>query len=150
MNKDYYISLFEYNKWANSQIAEVLAQSDEVPSKCKILFHHISATTETWLSRITEVDRHYNNLFEESDLKENSKTLTRLEDKWIEFLKNVKDLVTSVKYKNTKGTEFENSLIDIISHLLTHNHYHRGQINLLLRQNEIEPVVTDYILYKRQ
>lgn len=150
IHTEYFIELLKYDKWANQKIVEALSKIDEIPPKCKILFHHIAAATEVWLSRVTNVERHYKSLFEESDLNINRELLNQLEDRWIEFLKKdhvkVEELI---KYKNTKGQEFTNKLQDILTHLMTHNHYHRGQINQLLRQNNFEPAVTDYIFYKR-
>jgi len=53
------------------------------------------------------------------------------------------------EYHNSKGTAFENSIFEMLFQAVNHSTYHRGQINSLLRQNGIEPVVTDYIFYKR-
>jgi len=35
-------------------------------------------------------------------------------------------------------------------HVITHNHYHRGQIAQVVREKGDEPVNTDYITYTRQ
>src|SRR5690606_36056016 len=59
------------------------------------------------------------------------------------------DLNTIIKYKNSKGDEFENSIQQILFHVSNHFSHHRGQIISDLRQNGIEPIVTDYIFYKR-
>ena len=54
-----------------------------------------------------------------------------------------------VSYKNSKGKEFNNSVRDILTHVALHGQYHRGQINLLLRANEFEPVNVDFITFVR-
>jgi uncharacterized damage-inducible protein DinB len=58
------------------------------------------------------------------------------------------DLQGTFLYKNSKGTEFNSKYIDVLFHLINHGTQHRGQINVLLRESGIEPVVNDYIFYK--
>lgn len=150
MNKEYFIDLLEYDNWANNKIAEILVRDEEIPSKCKILFHHIAAATDAWLSRVNSSERYFSNLFEESNPQDTIKMLNELFCKWIDFVREENDFNRVIKYKNTKGVEFENTLRDILIHLSAHGNYHRGQINQLLRQNGIAPAAIDYILYKRQ
>jgi uncharacterized damage-inducible protein DinB len=150
MNREYFITFLEYDNWANNKIAKVLVNQEEIPSKCKILFHHIAAATDAWLSRVNNTERCFSNLFEESSPEDIIKMLNELFCKWIDFVKEANDFDKLIKYKNTKGVEFENTLSEILTHLSAHGNYHRGQINQLLRQNGIEPAAIDYILYKRQ
>ena len=150
MNKEYFIELLQYDKWANNEIAEALCMSDEIPAKCKILFHHIAATTDLWFYRVNSGQRLFENLFKETDPKTTLELMFKAVDRWNDLLnKNKIDLHSVIKYKNTKGNEYRNTVQDILTHLITHNHYHRGQINQLLRQSDFEPAVTDYIFYKR-
>lgn len=150
MNREYFITLLEYDNWANNKIAEILVKQEEIPSKCKILFHHIVAATDAWLSRTNSRERYFSNLFEESNPEDIIKILSELSKKWIDFVKAENDFNRVIKYKNTKGVEFENTLSDILIHLAAHGNYHRGQINQLLKQSGIEPAAIDYILYKRE
>lgn len=68
--------------------------------------------------------------------------------KCIDIVQN-SDLDKRVEYQNSRGTKFENSIFDMLFHAVNHSTYHRGQINSLLKQNNIQPVLTDYIFYKR-
>lgn len=52
-------------------------------------------------------------------------------------------------YKNSKGNQFNNSIQQILFHVVNHFTHHRGQIISDLRQNGIDPIITDYIFYKR-
>ena len=54
-----------------------------------------------------------------------------------------------IMYSNSKGNEFGNSIRDILFHIANHSSHHKGQIISALRQSGIEPIVTDYIFYKR-
>ena len=59
------------------------------------------------------------------------------------------DLLSPIAYTNSQGQPFANTAGDILFHVINHSTYHRGQIALLFRQNGMEPLVTDYIFYKR-
>ena len=52
-----------------------------------------------------------------------------------------------VAYINTAGLSFENSMQDILLHVALHGQYHRGKVNLMLRQAGHPPAPTDYIAY---
>ena len=67
------------------------------------------------------------------------------------FLTNLanSDLDKLIFYTNSKGTEFKNSVRDILTHIALHGQYHRGQINSRLRADGIEPVNIDFITFVR-
>ena len=59
------------------------------------------------------------------------------------------DLATLVRYKNTKGDEYRNSVLDILTHVVIHGTYHRGQIARVIGRAGGETPSTDYIAYIR-
>ncbi|MGE7918037.1 DinB family protein [Viridibacillus sp. NPDC093762] len=67
------------------------------------------------------------------------------------FLTNLAntDLDKLISYKNSKGKECKNSVRDILTHVVLHGQYHRGQINSLLREKGIEPINVDFITFVR-
>jgi len=148
--KEHFINLFEYNDWANRKIFYVLRDITQPPKSILDILSHIILSQETWLGRIKG---EYTNSFWEnvalSDLEKRSQTST---EDWLRLLNDSDeiDLDKKYAYHNTKGARFETSLKDIITHLINHSTYHRAQINLLLRQNNIEPAITDYIYYTRR
>jgi len=148
--KEHFINLFEYNDWANRKIFYVLRDAAQSPKKILDILSHIILSQETWLGR---VKGDYTNSFWEnvelSDLKKRSEINSK---DWLQILSDLdeKDLDKKYTYHNTKGARFETSLKDIITHLINHSSYHRAQINLLLRQNNVEPAITDYIYYTRR
>jgi uncharacterized damage-inducible protein DinB len=60
------------------------------------------------------------------------------------------DLNAVCSYSNSKGQSFSNTVHDILFHMINHTTYHRGQIASELRMAGLEPVVADYIFYKRR
>ena len=72
--------------------------------------------------------------------------------KWINLLEGKENefLEKRFKYKNSKGDDFDNSLKDIVTHIINHSTYHRAQIAQIVKRSEGTPAVTDYIVYQRE
>lgn len=58
-------------------------------------------------------------------------------------------LQRTFSYRNSAGQEFSNTVLDVLLHAALHGQYHRGKVNLLLRQAGSSPVPTDYIAFIR-
>ncbi|WP_235549022.1 DinB family protein [Paenibacillus sp. Soil522] len=59
------------------------------------------------------------------------------------------ELDEMIDYANQSGVPFRTSVRDIMSQVLLHGQYHRGQINRALRIESAEPVQVDYITFAR-
>lgn len=59
------------------------------------------------------------------------------------------NLKAAIEYTNSKGQSFTNSTEAIFFHVINHSTYHRGQLVSQLKAEGLEPIITDYIFYKR-
>ena len=59
------------------------------------------------------------------------------------------DLDEKVIYRNTKGEEFSTPIVDILTHVVMHGAYHRGQIARAFGAAGAAAPSTDFILYTR-
>ncbi|MCU0392519.1 MAG: damage-inducible protein DinB [Thermoflexibacter sp.] len=146
---DFFKELFEYGHHFNQKLADVIAQREqEIPEKAKLLFSHILNAHHVWNNRILFAENPYGVW----DLQA-TQDLASIDEKnyrhSLLILENV-DLANEINYLNSKGLAFKNTVRDILFHLVNHSTHHRGQISTLFRQNGIEPLVMDYIFYKRQ
>jgi uncharacterized damage-inducible protein DinB len=119
---------------------------NNLPEKAIKLINHILSSHRVWNSRILNQPsthpwemRPFENLIQ-INTENYQQTLGILEKS------NLSEIIT---YQNTKGEIFHNKTEDILFHLINHGTYHRGQIALLFRESGIEPMVSDYIFYKR-
>ena len=62
---------------------------------------------------------------------------------------DARGLDDNVEYTNSAGQTFRTPIADILQHVALHGQYHRGKINLLLRQGGQDPAPTDFIAYVR-
>ena len=67
---------------------------------------------------------------------------------WLD-LDLAKGRVNEVRYRNAAGQEFATSMIDILSQVITHGPYHRGQIAKIVARSGGTPINTDFIMFTR-
>ena len=119
---------------------------DKVSEKCLSLQSHIINVHKIWNARIISIENIYErwqlhpiNDFAELD-NENFHTSVRILEQF--------DINALVKYSNSKGQVFNNSIRDLLFQIINHSTYHRAQVATEFRQSGIEPLLTDYIFYK--
>lgn len=146
--RDYFLNLFEYNYWANNRILQLLQKEKVEDEKILTLMGHILAADIIRLSRIKPLDGAYG-LWRAYSLQELSEMQAFASKQWLDYIRSSNSLEENVEYKNTKGQAYVSRISNIMIHVVNHATYHRGQIALLLRQQGITPVDTDYIIYER-
>lgn len=145
--KEKLIDLFEYTYHFNNEMIKVITENREaVDDKTISLINHTLNAQQIWNARIsgeTTFEVWQINPFDTLEEINHQNFL-----KSIDIVQNA-DLEKTIEYQNSRGTKFENTVFDMLFHAINHSTYHRGQINSLLKQNGLEPVLTDYIFYKR-
>ena len=139
--------IYGYQHLLNQKLLDLFIEHPEkISDKSIYLFSHSLNAQLIWNSRI--LDRSFIGLREVYTVAE-CKTLE--ETHYEESLKilNDYDLDNMISYQNTKGEIFTNSVQEILFHASNHYTHHRGQIIADLRASGIEPIITDYIYYKR-
>ena len=145
--KSFFKELFEYNNDVNQKVIAAIADhSTEVSEKCLNLQSHIVNVHKIWNAKIIPVENIYgrwqlhpiNNLAELDN--ENFHTSVLILEQF--------DINAIVKYSNSKGQVFNNSVRDILFQIINHSTYHRAQVATEFRLSGLEPLITDYIFYK--
>lgn len=143
--------MYQHLNWANEQILEKIQTIEGDVNQIIRLFSHILHTERVWFTRLQGKDSSHLSIWQELDrslceelIEENKKMIAA----YFEILKE-EQLEEKIVYKNSKGTEYVSTIREILTHIALHGHYHRGQINLLLRANNFEPIGIDYITFVR-
>ena len=68
---------------------------------------------------------------------------------WLGFIDEEDRFDRMLKYNNYVGDYYETNIRDLMTHLVNHCTYHRGQIAVLLRERGLEPINTDFVTYDR-
>jgi uncharacterized damage-inducible protein DinB len=112
---------------------------------------HIFAAERVWLERLKQQPQSVP-VWPEFDLsrcQQESGELSRLWEEYLE-LTTAGDVSQSISYKNSKGESWTSSVVDVLTHVVTHSAYHRGQIASHMRETGQTPAYTDYIHGIRQ
>lgn len=149
--KEHFIRLFEYNHWANQRFLKVLEDNKFKNPRIKKLYSHLISSQIVWLHRIKDLPTSPFPLWEDYKLSELKTMSEESTERWITFIKEYHKVTFEeiIRYKNSEGKTYETKLSDIMTHVINHNTYHRSQIALLLRQDDLDPPITDFIAYVR-
>lgn len=144
----FFKELFEYGHHFNQQLWTVFAEQPKLTSERSIkLFNHILNAHQVWNTRITG-DRSPVDPWDLRPISELKETDSLNYTNSIRILDQA-DLNSVIKYSNSKGDHYTSSVRNILFHVINHSTYHRGQIATEFKQNGIDPLVTDYIFFKR-
>lgn len=146
--KDFFINLFEYNYFHNQKFADTFTTGYEnFSEKTTKLYSHIVNAHHIWISRIESKNVSFGVWHIHS--LEDYKRIDKMNYERTLVILNSYELNSTTQYSTTKGQGFNNTVQDILFHIINHSTYHRGQIAMDLRLNGLEPIATDYIFYKR-
>ena len=145
--KDLLLELFKYYDEANRLYFGHLRP---IPSSARIqeLMDHIVNAHAVWLDRMEGAEMRVSPWMRHSQ-EERSALHAQLMQRTSTFMAST-DLAHSFRYKNSKGNTFENSFSQVLFHIVNHGTHHRGQINLLLKREDLPTLVNDYIFYRRE
>ncbi|MDA0194089.1 MAG: hypothetical protein O2887_03660 [Bacteroidetes bacterium] len=148
--KEYFSNLFRYNLWANTQVMKVLLKQQLIPEKSLLWMSHIIAAEIIWFSRISEQDIESIDLWTTVPVDELKPLQEKFDALYISYTDRKVDFDGEVSYKNTLGISHKSKIFDILIHVANHGTYHRGQIAANLKANDIQPISTDFIFWKRE
>jgi uncharacterized damage-inducible protein DinB len=147
---EYFIRLYKGNYWANATFLESSISVYDTNKYIAETFSHVINAQFIWMSRIKGEKSPYK-VREIHSIETLRQIIPQISKMWIAYLENAtpEEYNREIHYTNSFGESFTSKIIDIVSHLISHSHYHRGQCNAALRKNGVEPINIDFITYCR-
>jgi len=140
--------LFEYNFQVNQKLTDqIMENQGSIPEKALQLFCHVLNAHRIWNNRIEPKQTGFSG-WEIHDILELHTINNTNYEASLQIL-NTFDVLQNIPYTNMQGRHLNSPVRDILFHIINHSTYHRGQIAALFRENGIEPLSTDYIIFKR-
>ncbi len=143
--KKYFLSLVNYNVWANQTLASIIIESGEDRSllqqkssfaTIKETAFHIWDAEGIWMKRLKgeSLDEWPSKNFK-GNFSEGFQLMVEGSREYLTFVENLneKDLSAIIHYTNIKGVAFQNSIQEILAHVMNHSTFHRGQLVTMLR-----------------
>ena len=141
---------FAYSGWANEETLASLG-SGTPPQRALRFMAHIVSAEWLWLGRLKQWKQAFP-VWPEWTLAECEAQAGKLPPLWKDYVRGLRPsgLDQAAFYTNSKGEEWTNLVGDILTHVLLHSAYHRGQIATEMRAAGLTPALTDYIHAVRQ
>jgi uncharacterized damage-inducible protein DinB len=148
---DYLRRQFAYDEWANREVLNAIRAAGGAKERSLELMSHILAAEMVWLERLKQQPQSVP-VWPEPDLAQCEAQAAKMGGLWLAFLDLITagDVSQSISYKNSKGEEWTSTIVDVLTHVIMHSAYHRGQIATLMRANGQTPAYTDFIHGVRQ
>lgn len=135
---------FVYDAWANREVLKAIRSAGGEDERSLQLMTHILAAERLWLERLQKQPQSVP-VWPEPDLPYCETEADQLGRLWSEYLNGLTDSNQVISYKNSKGEEWTSSVGDILTHVIMHSVYHRGQIASHMREIGQTPAYTDFI-----
>ena len=142
---------FSYDTWANSEVLVGLTKTARPNPRPLQLLAHILSAERLWLERIKKQPQSLP-VWPDFTLEQCETHIANLAQLWQEYLGKLSaaELADTVAYKNSKGEPWTSTVQDVLTHVLLHSAYHRGQIASQVRAGGEAPAYTDFIHAARQ
>ena len=148
-----YSRLFVYDHWANRECLGTMCGAASVPTDVVGRIAHILSAQKLWLERI-QGQKQTLPVWPNLSVEECQSLEEEMFQAWREYLAQIQNspetLAKDTEYRNTQGQAFTSRVEDILTHVLFHSAYHRGQIALQMRSTGMTPAYTDFIHAVRQ
>lgn len=155
--------MFAYDYWANRECLAAMRAARAISPDTVGRMAHILSAQKLWLERILK-QRQSMLVWPGSTIEECMALADEMSSAWRSYLMQLTSQLTTqlgthvppmslddrVEYRNSKGESWSSRVEDVLTHVLLHSAYHRGQIALQMRASGVEPAYTDFIHAVRQ
>lgn len=139
--KAFFKDLYLHRNRSNQSLITQLKEEEHLSEQTiPILSHSINAQ-QIWNARIT------GKALEVEDLHSLEQCARMDNENYLEALKIIeeREFEENITYRNSKGTEFSNSIQDILFHVANNFTHHKAEITSGIRFGDAEAIETDYI-----
>ena len=149
--KQHFLRNFAYDYWANRECLSALSAASPVPLKVLRLIAHTLSAQKLWLERLQGVSQTVV-VWPSSTIEDCGALADEMLSAWKNYLTDLPpaDLEKQIDYRNSKGEAWSSRIEDVLTHVLMHSAYHRGQVGLEMRAAGLQPAYTDFIHGVRQ
>lgn len=142
---------FRYDAWANRQILAAVRATAALPERPRQVMAHLLQAQKVWLMRLTGRDTAGMQIWPQMTLDECEPLLAENEQGYADYVSSLRqerygDLIS---YRTSTGVAMQSSVGDILTHVLLHGSYHRGQLAVAIKQAGGDPPLTDFIVFSR-
>jgi uncharacterized damage-inducible protein DinB len=143
--------MFAYDHWANRECLRAIKASGLNSGVTVGRIAHILSAEKLWLERLRSKKQSMP-VWPSSTVQECAALSDEMASEWRNYLTALAPgaFNSMIEYRNSKGEPWSSRVEDVLTHVLMHSAYHRGQIALEMRAAGMQPAHTDFIHAVRQ
>ncbi|MBI5265688.1 MAG: DinB family protein [candidate division Zixibacteria bacterium] len=143
---NYFLQRFAYTSWADREALASLERAQTPPPRALQIMGHIIAAEQLWLDRLRN-QASTTPVWPDWSLTQCAAAIEQTHALWQAYLHSltVDDMAVRIFYVSVQGEKFSNEIGEVLTHVVTHGAYHRGQIAAELRRAGFAPAMTDFI-----
>lgn len=143
--------MFRGMSWGDRQMIAAVDDAPAAKAEALPLLSHVLAAEEVWLARLERRDARLP-VWPTLSVKDCQRVAAENEAGYAAFLARIDEgqLSAILHYQNQAGRSFETPVIDILTHVVIHGAYHRGQIAKILGRVGAASPNTDFITFARE
>ena len=161
-DKNYFLSLLDYNSWANDQFfkvivnlpkLEVTKQRQSFMNSIRNSLNHLLVIDKVWLANMKKEKHDFTNL--QTILFENMRDLWEekkiIENEIKDYVSNLNDneIEEIIEFELIGGNKSRLPRFMIITHLIIHGGYHRGIIAEMFGKIPLPPIAQDITIWQK-
>jgi len=141
--------LFEYNRHMNNELIRAMVQHRNTVSEKSVKWmNHILNAHEVYNCRMQPARYQPPGTWDMRSLDELA-AINENNFKVSLAIMPLLDFDSMISYTTATGIPMQNTVRDILFHVINHSTYHRGQIAADFRETGLEPLVSDWVFYRR-
>jgi len=142
----FFKDLFEYNHDCNKKIWDALTANPDLDVAVK-LYCHILNAHHIWNNRVEQQITVFG-VWDMHSIEECGNINRQNHEQSMQIL-DTYAMERMVTFKTGKGNVFTKSVQELLFHVINHSTYHRAQIASEFRRNGLEPLKSDFILFRK-
>jgi uncharacterized damage-inducible protein DinB len=150
-----FLRMFAYDHWANRECLAAMRAAGSISADTVGRMAHLLSAQKLWLERILKQGQSMP-VWPTATIEDCMALADEMSQAWRTYITRIGNQFTpgslddKVEYRNSQGEPWSSRVEDILTHVLFHSAYHRGQIALQMRVSGMEPAYTDFIHAVRQ
>jgi len=162
LDKNYFLSLLDYNSWANNEFFKVIAELPEAEvnkqrqsfmNSIRNSLNHLLVIDKIWLANMKKEKHVFTNLqtilFENTNDLWEEKKITENEIRGYVTTLNEDEMEEIIEFELIGGNKSSLPRFMIITHLITHGGYHRGIIAEMCGKIPLPPIAQDITVWQK-
>lgn len=143
---------FTYDAWANRRTLQALRQVSHLDDRSREVMAHVLGAQKVWLTRLRGEDTSALAVWPQLTLDQCEPLLEENASAYQQFLSTLspEHLGHVLAYRTSTGVDFRTSVADILTQVLLHGSYHRGQLATSVKRHGGTPPVTDFVVFARE